>query len=178
MAHFIKLDILGEIHYNNIAPCGAKNNDHGGMFMDTSKVTAIVLAVLAAALVIIAGKSCTDDIASSNRISNRKKNITTIASTAPYTAPDTATDAPDEPETEPPTLPYDIVTNMIGEVVETIPKATDENGEIEVVETTGTKSILEQYDDLHTTTEPPEQETTEETTERIKPAEHIVIQVG
>ena len=178
MAHFIKLDILGEIHYNNIAPCGAEKYDHGGMFMDTSRVTAVVLAVLAAALVIIAGKSCTDDIASSNRISERKKNVTTIGSTAPYTEPENVTDVPAETETEPPTLDYDVVTNMIGEVIETIPKATDENGEIEVVETTGNKSILEQYDDLHTTTEPPVQETTEKTTEYIKPADHIVIQVG
>ena len=150
--------------------------------MDISRISAIVLALLAAILVIVAGKSCTDDIESSNRRTRLKNKAASIATTAPDTAPPVVQTAPQtEPTTEAPTLPYDIVTNMLGDIVETIPKPTNEFGEIETTESTETKSILEQYEELHQTTVPitEQAETQEEaTTKYIEPAKDIVIQLG
>ena len=147
--------------------------------MDTSKVTAIVLAVLVAALVIIAGKSCTDDISSSNQKAHRstKSQISTVA-TEQYIPP-MPTAAPTEAATDAPTVPYEVVTNMIGEVIETIPIQTTMEGiETLSTETTGTKSILEQYDEAHQTTIADNNGQPEATTKYIEPARDIVIEIG
>lgn len=146
--------------------------------MDTSKVTAIVLAVLVAALVIIAGKSCTDDISSSNQRTHRSTSQINTVATDEYITP-MPTAALTEAATEAPTVPYEVVTNMIGEVIETIPIQTTAEGEEPLyTETTVTKSILEQYDESHQTTVPVNNGQPEATTKYIEPARDIVIEIG
>ena len=148
--------------------------------MDISRVSAVVLAVLAAVLVIVAGKSCTDDIENTNRRTKLKNNkVTTAPTFAPEVVPFNAETTPlTEPPTETETLPYDVVTNMLGTVIETIPKSTNENGEIETTQSTETKSILQEYEERRRTTAPPQPETEPTTSKYIKPADHIVIEIG
>lgn len=121
--------------------------------LEISRVSAIVLAVLAAVLVIAAGKSCAEDISKTNKqsVSKRPKSTTFYNDNTdyPYQNDDSyyvyETDAETVTEKD-----YEEVTNMLGNVVATVPITTTE----EVTEAVTTKelSILEAYEERHTTT--------------------------
>ena len=144
--------------------------------MDISKMSAVVLAILGAALVIIAGKSCADDAVSQNQ---KSKAHSTVQQAVPTAAPATHPPAPaaESPTAAPPATEamYETVTNMLGDVIETIP--ITEAVEADVNATTETKSILEAYNELH---EPATQEDSASatTTTYIEPATKIVINLG
>ena len=148
--------------------------------MDISRVSAIALAVLAAMLVIIAGKSCADDAVSQNRRKSRPVIAQNTAATAPpdVRTPQQATQPPAQEKTEAASGMYEEVTNMFGDVVETIP--ITEAAEDMTEEITETKSILEAYNELHEVTTAAGQENTDPvtTTTYIEPATNIVIHVG
>lgn len=141
--------------------------------MDISRVSAIVLAMLAAVLIIVAGKSCVDDAISQKSGKHSSDEPNTFGNLTPgnNTLPeyDDIT-VPQETGTE---IMYEEVTNMLGEVIETIP-ITEAETEPSSADTT--KSILEAYEELHATTagEP----VTEPTTKYIEPATDIVIYIG
>ena len=148
--------------------------------MDISRISAIALALLAAMLVIIAGKSCADDAISQKRRSSRPTAVQNTAATSPpdERTPQKATQPPVQEATEAAAGMYEEVTNMFGDVVETIP-ITDAAEDM-TEEITETKSILEEYDEIHNGTTPPEQEDEAPvtTTTYIEPATNIVIHVG
>lgn len=136
----------------------------------------MAIAIVAAALVIVAGRSCTQSIIETN-----KKSRGSESSSAP--SYHLITD--NEPEhgqfREPPTgepesveettdRQYETVTNMFGEVVETIPITSPEEANMP----TTTKSILGAYNDLHTTS-PEEAQTT---SKYIEIPDEITIHVG
>lgn len=124
---------------------------YGGMLMDISRVSAIVLAMLAAVLVIIAGKSCADDARNQNA---RKKSSASERVTIGQQTPGETDVQPAEEDTS---------------LQETADDTT-------VAVHDATKSILEAYDELHTTS--PEETEAEPTTRYIEPATNIVIQLG
>lgn len=119
--------------------------------MDISRVSAIVLAMLAAVLVIIAGKSCADDARNQNA---RKKSSASERVTIGQQTPGETDVQPAEEDTS---------------LQETADDTT-------VAVHDATKSILEAYDELHTTS--PEETEAEPTTRYIEPATNIVIQLG
>ncbi|MBO7475108.1 MAG: hypothetical protein J6U00_14115 [Ruminococcus sp.] len=92
--------------------------------MQNRPLIALCLAVLAAVLIIVAGKSCAEDI---NRINKRTQSTKSTInpddlltnSPTPPTLPLTTATAPDPEQ-------YVVVTNMIGEVIQTIPITTEE----------------------------------------------------
>ena len=143
--------------------------------MEFGRISALMLAVIAAVLVVVAGKSCADDAIRENersKASKRSNNkIATIAQDTRQEFELAVETSPSEPEEE---IQYEVVTNMVGDVIETIPITTAEEEE-DAAATTGTKSILEAYEDLHTV--PTEEGSMPEaTTSRyIEPATKIVI---
>ena len=170
--------------------------------MEKNRAVSILLAVLAAILVIIAGKACTDD-AGSRSMRSGNNEINTIGNNGKY-AIEQVTTASSAAETETETGPlYEEVTNLIGEVVETIPVTSpaETEGEIvyeevtnligEVIDripvtspshgvqttaaATGTKSVLEAYEELHTTTADPNGNGESAETSKVEPATKIVI---
>ena len=114
--------------------------------MNASKIVGFAIALIAAILIAMAGKSCARDIADKNE-SRRQKNTTQSPS---YHL---ITDAPvPQNPTDPPQLieettqrEYVTVTNMLGEVVETIPVTTPEEADIP----TTTLSMLDEYNQQH-----------------------------
>lgn len=126
--------------------------------MNTSKIVSLIIAALAAVLVAAAGKSCADDINQKN-IERRKKETTEAHSyhlitetTLPATYEDTDENTEDQPQLiEDPSATeereYETVTNLFGEVVETIPVTTPEEANMP----TTTLSALDAYNALHTT---------------------------
>lgn len=148
--------------------------------MDISRVSAIALAILAAIFVIIAGKSCADDAVSQNRKRSSAASKQQVTAAFQVEDPTRKATEPPAPETVPEATQamYEVVTNMLGDVIETIPitEAVEDNTDA----TTETKSILEAYDELHEgTTLPPQQEAVPVTTTTyIEPATNIVIHVG
>lgn len=146
--------------------------------MGNGRITALVIAFIAAILVVAAGKSCADDAIRQNERSRNAKNITPTLNFSQGTLPPvTYADASpyEEPSEE---IMYEEVTNMFGDVVETIPVTKAAN--IDTVETaTATKSILEAYNEQHKKTNE-EAATTEEaeTTIYIEPATNIVIELN
>ncbi len=134
--------------------------------MDASRATALALAFLACLFVIIAGKSCADNIQETNKLSHKQ---TTEASTEYSTIDNTkylaehfeneeAANTTEEQTTE---KNYIEITNMFGDVIETVPITS----EGETVPTTKELSILEGYNQKHQEIEGEDQEEgTEETT--------------
>ena len=147
--------------------------------MDITKSAAIALSLIAAILVMVAAKSCTDDIDSSNKRSRMKNGRTTSASTetppkdkdfSKYTPVVTETQTTAEVSTE----EVATSTNMFGEVVATFPMKDGEIIEVTTVE----KSILEAYNDSHTESPEVQQETEPEfDVSGIEPATNIVIDI-
>ena len=163
--------------------------------MQKRSLIALFIAVLAAILIIVAGKSCAEDI---NRINSRNRHTNSTVnpddlltnSPTPPTLPVTTTTAPDPEQ-------YVIVTNMIGEIIQTIPITTEAVTEQQYATVTDifgdpiglvpinpdempttTLSILEQYEATRASIEAAENEerpTTAEQTTVLKTDFTIVI---
>lgn len=125
--------------------------------MDQNKGMAILIAIAAAMLVIISCRACADDI----RRTNSKHHQNSAPTTSEFPSfdysnrPDYPNDAVDsEPVTQEQTteMLYEEVTNILGEVIETIPITTAAqdvpSDETVAVETT-TKSILDEYNEMY-----------------------------
>ena len=142
--------------------------------MERNRIISLFLAFIAAGLVVLAGKSCTEDIIKANKES-RAKNTTskephlitednvitpTLDQFSTYAQSDTSLPAQEEDTRE-----YVTVTNLFGEVVETIPVTSPE----EANAPTTTLSILDEYNQGR--------EQAENATTYIKPADKIVIEM-
>ena len=130
--------------------------------MNATKIISFILAIMAAVLIAMAGKSCAKDIAQQNA-SHRNKNTTEAPSfhlitespygNTPATVPHLVDDSgqaiqPGEDGAEATTeREYVTVTDMFGDVVETIPVTTPEEADIP----TTTLSILDAYNAEHGT---------------------------
>lgn len=123
--------------------------------MDNRRSIAIIAAFIAAILVMMAGKSCSDNIVETNKNNQKKqpKNAVSDQITPPQNAPAPNQASPvqdnNEPATESTTADYIAVTNLIGDVVGTIPVTTAEPEDIpeEQAVTTRERSLLEEYND-------------------------------
>lgn len=143
--------------------------------MERNRIISLFLAFIAAGLVVLAGKSCTEDIIKTNK----ENHANSATKQEPHLITDDNIFSPDqgqlspnntteasEPEEEADTREYITVTNIFGEVVETIPVTTPEEANMP----TTTLSILEEYNQGRTEAEV--------TTTYIKPAEKIVIEMN
>jgi len=95
----------------------------GAVIMQKRSLLALCIAVLAAALIIFAGKSCAEDI---NTINNKTRS--SKSTTYPdelFTNSPTPPPLPVTTTTEPDTLNFVVITNMLGDVVETVPITTE-----------------------------------------------------
>lgn len=130
--------------------------------MDQNKGMAILIAIAAAMLVIISCRACADDIRKTNNMHRKNSAPTTSEfpsfdySNSPYD-PNKATSEPVEPVTQEQVteMLYEEVTNIIGEVIETIPITTpvqDVPADETIAQVTTTKSILDEYNEQFTTT--------------------------
>lgn len=143
--------------------------------METSRIVGMAIAIAAAALVIVAGRSCTKSISEANKRSGGSGSSTTpsyhlITDNEPqYSEPPTGEPQSIEETTEP-EREYETVTNMFGDVVETIPITSPEEAD----QPTTTKSILDSYNELHTTS--PEE--AQRTTKYVEIPDEITIHVG
>lgn len=141
--------------------------------MEKSKLISLVLGIVAAALVIVAGKSCANDIKERNKGAN--KNQTTTRELHLITDEPATTAAPletTETAAETQTIEYETVTNIFGEVIETVPVTSPEQSDttaapVEAEESTTTLSVLDEYNAGRET----------ETTS-IVPASDIIIEIG
>lgn len=123
--------------------------------MDNRRSIAIIAAFIAALLVIMAGKSCSDNIVENNKTTSKKQSNNAVSDQIPppqnSPAPNHASPVQDnnEPATESTTADYIAVTNLIGDVIATIPVTTVEPEEIpnEQAVTTKERSLLEEYND-------------------------------
>lgn len=93
--------------------------------MQTRPLIAICAALVAALLIIFAGKSCAEDITKTNKKHHRPSasTISVQQGSVPEATPPQY--IPDAYTTETSTQEYITVTNLIGEVVETIPVTTE-----------------------------------------------------
>ena len=145
--------------------------------MKFSTLVAIIFGGAALLLMLLASKSCAESIAQSKKDSMRHDVVTTAVIPLPtenYTfAPDGYDEppvtAPEEDTTE---REYVTVTNIFGDVVETIPVTTPEEAMIP----TTTLSILDEYEqslgkDRNTVTAAP-------TTKYIEPETNITLIIG
>lgn len=118
--------------------------------MDNRRSIAIVIAFIAAILVMMAGKSCSDNIIETNK-NNPKKERATAATDMippPPMKQEEKADEKQEPVSEAPAVQDHIdVTNLLGDVVETIPITTEPPAEPLEEVTTREKSILEEYNE-------------------------------
>ena len=133
--------------------------------MQTRSLIAVCIAVVAALFIMLAGKSCTESIAKNNKKNSKPAIYLTSADDQSRPAATPPPVSPTAPAPEETTLPYETVTNLIGEVIETIPVttaedtrtiyvvATDEFGNIiatvpynDPSAPTTTLSLLEQYE--------------------------------
>ena len=142
--------------------------------MERNRIISLFLAFIAAGLVVLAGKSCTEDIIKANKESRAKNTTTkephlitednvitpTLDQFSTYAQSDTSLPVQEEDTRE-----YVTVTNLFGEVVETIPVTSPE----EANAPTTTLSILDEYNQGR--------EQAENTTTYIKPADKIVIEM-
>ena len=116
--------------------------------MNNRRVIALILAFFAAMLVIMAEKSCAKSIQETN-MRNRKNqtpDITIVAGLTGITA--TYAEAASEEASGDVTLPTaEVVTDLIGRVVGTVPPLPEGETMEPVEETTAKKSILEAYNE-------------------------------
>jgi len=127
--------------------------------MDQNKGMAILIAIAAAMLVIISCRACADDIRKAN--SKHHKDSAPTTSEFPSfdysNSPHITDNVTYEPVTQEAVTEkmYEEVTNILGEVIETIPITTAVQDipadETVAIETT-TKSILDEYNEQFTTT--------------------------
>ena len=129
--------IIIEIHFGSAVK---------GDTMNVTRIISIMLGLIAAVLIAMAGKSCAKDIAEKNK-ERRMSNTSEVPSYHLITDPP-ATAVPENPphlieETEGTTeREYITVTNMLAEVLETIPVTTPE----EALIPTTPLSMLEEYE--------------------------------
>lgn len=126
--------------------------------MERNKGMAILIAIATAMLVIVAGKSCADDIQKKNNARRAQQPASSQQSTTygfdedfiPVTDIPTET-AATEPATE---KMYKEVTNILGSVIETIPITTEPSAASETTAqgATTTKSILDEYNEKNSAT--------------------------
>ena len=110
--------------------------------MNASKIVGFAIALIAAILIAMAGKSCAKDIAEKN-VERHQKNTTQAPSYHLITDAPVSHDPTDPPHLieETTEREYITVTNMLGEVLETIPVTTPE----EALIPTTTLSMLDEY---------------------------------
>lgn len=129
--------------------------------MEKNRLFSLALAVITALFVMMIGRSCVSNINDTNKKHKKDKSAkTSQESTLPdyglYGLQDSTYYVPPaEPQTEAPTeAEYEVVTDLIGRVVETIPITTQPQEIAETApETTKERSILEEYHDKHDTIE-------------------------
>lgn len=113
--------------------------------MNANHVISLTLALLAALLVIVAGKSCAKSIDEANKESRAEKRNYHLITENPYTQSNqpvmTAVPQEQQPVQTTTERQYETVTNIFGEVVETIPVTSPEEANIP----TTTLSILDEY---------------------------------
>ncbi len=114
--------------------------------MNVNHIVSLTLALFAALLVIVAGRSCARSIDEANKESRAEKRNYHLITENPYTRGEqpVMTAAPQEPQQPVETTTerqYETVTNMFGEVIETIPVTSPEEANIP----TTTLSILDEY---------------------------------
>ncbi|MCR4795120.1 MULTISPECIES: hypothetical protein [Ruminococcus] len=144
--------------------------------MERNRIISLFLAFIAAGLVVLAGKSCMEDIVESNKEARAKKSATqeefhlitedNIFSSDSVQLPSEGQSAASQTEEEGTTREYMTVTNIFGEVVETVPVTSPEEANMP----TTTLSILDEYNQGRTEAEV--------TTTYIKPADKIVIEMN
>ena len=154
--------------------------------MNSSHIVSLVLALFAALLVIVAGRSCARSAERTNKES-RAKNTTTqqykLITENPYTTSQQNIADPDiissqGSSIDDTTSQYETVTDMFGDVVETIPvAATKATVEADIDAPTTTLSILDEYnlsigEDIYA-----DDDDEVSTTEYIAPATNITIYV-
>ena len=153
--------------------------------MNSSHIVSLVLALFAALLVIVAGRSCARSAERANKES-RAKNTTTqqykLITENPYTKSQQNIADPDiissQGSIDDTTSQYETVTDMFGDVVETIPvAATKATVEADIDAPTTTLSILDEYnlsigEDIYA-----DDDDEVSTTEYIAPATNITIYV-
>lgn len=116
--------------------------------METRRLISIIIASVAALLVMFAGKSCTDDIQKKNRKSHKTQPTTqhvTPTFNNFYGNPGETTETTTETNNN-----IETITNLIGQVIGTV-TVTTPNDPIPEETTTVSKSILEIYNEKHTT---------------------------
>lgn len=142
--------------------------------MEIGRLVGFVLAVVAAALVIFAGRSCTKNI---SEINKKSRESNTSSTPSYHLITENYSDYGEFPSEEPHLIEetterqYETVTNMFGEVVETIPITSPEEANMPVT----TKSILDEYNDNHNGNSGEELQTT---TRYVDIPEKITIHVG
>ena len=153
--------------------------------MNSSHIVSLVLALFAALLVIVAGRSCARSAERANKES-RAKNTTTqqykLITENPYTKSQQNIADPDiissQGSIDDTTSQYETVTDMFGDVVETIPVSpTKATVEADIDAPTTTLSILDEYnlsigEDIYA-----DDDDEVSTTEYIAPATNITIYV-
>ena len=114
--------------------------------MNASKIVGFAIALITAILIAMAGKSCAKDIADKNN-QRHQQNTTQAPTYHLITDPPVQKDPANTPHLieETTQREYATVTNMLGEVVETIPVTTPEEADIP----TTTLSMLDEYNQQH-----------------------------
>ena len=142
--------------------------------MERNRIISLFLAFVAAMLVVIAGKSCMEDIAETNKETREKKSANEVhlitednifSSESGQFIPDSQT-MPVQTAEQTTEREYETVTNIFGEVVETIPVTSPEEANMP----TTTLSVLDEYNQGKTEAE--------EVTTYIQPADKIVIKMN
>lgn len=140
--------------------------------METRRIFSVFLAILAAAAVVMAAKSCAKSAVEANKSS---KHSVTASSERPHLITENYDDITEAFTGDRPHLieetterQYETVTNMLGEVKETIPITSPEEANMP----TTTLSILEEYNKLH------EEQQAETTSRYIEPVTDIVLEIG
>lgn len=127
--------------------------------MDQNKGMAILIAIAAAILVIISCRACADDIRRTNQKYHKDSAPTTSEfpsfdySNSPYN-PNAVVSEPVTEEMAAEKM-YEEVTNILGEVIETVPITTSAQNvpaDETVAQVTTTKSILDEYNERHNQT--------------------------
>lgn len=120
--------------------------------MNANKIVGFAIALIAAILIAMAGKSCAKDIADKNN-QRHQQNTTQAPTYHLITDPPVQNDPANTPHLieETTQREYATVTNMLGEVVETIPVTTPEEADIP----TTTLSMLDEYNSEHRNVEQP-----------------------
>ena len=145
--------------------------------MKFSTLVAIIFGAAALLLMLLASKSCAESIAQTKKDSMRHDVVTTAVIPLPTEDYTFAPDGYDEPPVTAPVedtteREYVTVTNIFGDVVETIPVTTPEEAMIP----TTTLSILDEYE--QSLGKDPTAAATQPTTKYIEPETNITLIIG